>query len=306
MKDSFYRDFEDQFRGSRELITSRLLQYEPLIMPFLELEKKPIALDLGCGRGEWLQITDSHGFHSVGVDKNASMFERASSSVELVSEDVLTYLKKLNAESISVITAFHIVEHLKFDEILELVEESSRVLKPGGVLIIETPNLENLDVATQTFYLDPTHLRPLPQLLMKFLSEKIGFKRNYLIRLNPEKEPVKTSNLYSLISMVGRDYSLLCQKNANDDVLNLFDEAFSISPGLSLCQAIENYDDFIGQQFKEFGEFKNLVNSISNSHLNQISSLDTRLKEIERSFFYRFECFLVKLIRNFWSSIKKG
>lgn len=88
----------------------------------------------------------------------------------------------------------HIVEHIPFEDIQTLVQEAFRVLTPAGLLILETPNPENIQVATSGFYIDPTHTRPIPSQLLSFLPEYYGFKRTKILRLQEENN-LKIQNL---------------------------------------------------------------------------------------------------------------
>ena len=90
---------------------------------------------------------------------------------------LLIICESWTADSLTVVSAFHVVEHIPFETLRQLVDEAYRVLKPGGLLILETPNSENLVVGTSSFYLDPTHQRPLPAQLLTFVVEYAGFER---------------------------------------------------------------------------------------------------------------------------------
>jgi len=190
--DTVYTAFEDVFRGSCEEIKSRQAVYLPL------LEKHGIGspamplLDLGCGRGEWLALLSEHGLHARGVDRNDDMVERCQSSGLAVTKgEALPYLTSLPAASLGAVTTFHMVEHMPFDDVLALVDESLRVLKPGGILILETPNPQNILVGAHTFYLDPTHLKPLPSPMLRFFVEARGFCDAHVLELQPYPETVR-------------------------------------------------------------------------------------------------------------------
>ena len=176
--DPFYRAFEERHRGSRELIKSRLEVYLPFVEPLKTLYKAPEILDLGCGRGEWLELMQHNGFQAKGVDLDEGMLSACRElNLNVCQADALDYLRGLTANRLSVVSAFHVVEHISFEALRQLVDEAYRVLKPGGLLILETPNSENLVVGTSGFYLDPTHQRPLPAQLLAFVVEYAGFAR---------------------------------------------------------------------------------------------------------------------------------
>lgn len=241
----FYRAFEDRHRGSRELIRERLQVYFPFIEPLKALYSESKALDLGCGRGEWLEILQQAGFQPLGVDLDQGMLEACVElglPVEL--NDALGVLKKLPDESQALVSGFHIAEHIPFDDLKVLVAEALRVLKPAGLLILETPNAENLIVGAQNFYLDPTHERPIPHLLLSFLIEFTGFNRTKLMRLH-EPSALAEGGAVGLMDVLGGtspDYAIVAQKIAPDEQLTTFDDAFSRDYGLALDVLAQRYD----------------------------------------------------------------
>ena len=125
-----------------------------------------------------------------------------------------------------------------------LVAEALRVLKPGGLLIMETPNPENIVVATRNFYLDPTHQRPIPPMLLAFVAEYAGFARVKTLRLQESKELVNRGDvsLQDVFAGASPDYAVVAQKHAPDDVLALTSEAFSVDYGLSLENLLSRWD----------------------------------------------------------------
>ena len=189
MNNNFYKSLEDKFRGSRDLIKELLTIYLPFLEVFKNIEQNVNVVDVGCGRGEWLQLLQENGIDAFGVDTDEGMLENAKKfglNVKLI--DAIEYLKSLDDESLYAISGFHIAEHLDFELLKELVKESFRVLKPAGLLILETPNPENIKIATCDFYLDPTHIKPIPPNLLSFLPEFYGFKRSKILRLKEDKE----------------------------------------------------------------------------------------------------------------------
>lgn len=245
MNDSFYRDFEDCFRGTRGLITSRLGVYLPFVRPLSTRDLPARALDLGCGRGEWIELLGENGFEAFGVDLDEGMLAACGErGLNTQKADALGTLQGLPAESVVVVSAFHVVEHLPFDTVRALVREALRVLEPGGLLILETPNPENLAVGACSFYLDPSHQRPLPSALLGFVVQHAGFCRSKVLCLQEAAElhggaPI---GLFSVLTGVSPDYAVVAQKNAAADVLSRFDDSFDTAFGLSLATLAQRYD----------------------------------------------------------------
>ena len=149
----FQRLFSERFRGSKELIKERLRFYNPFIEPFLDLDEHPSAADLGCGRGEWLEILSETGFDVTGFDKSPVLLGEADGiKAKMVCEDALTSLDKLSDSSYHIVSAFHFVEHRSFEDLQKVVQEALRILQPGGLIIIETPNPENILVSSDKVY----------------------------------------------------------------------------------------------------------------------------------------------------------
>ena len=242
---NFYRAFEDRHRGSREQIKARLRVYLPFVEPLCGFYAEAGALDLGCGRGEWLELMAGIGFKPYGIDLDEGMLSSCR-ELNLPAEkgEAVAFLAALPAESQAVVSAFHVVEHIGFEQLQSVVSEALRVLKPGGLLIMETPNPENLIVATQNFYLDPTHRRPIPPQLLSFLPEYHGFKKVKILRL---QEPAELSGgkpptLFDVLGGVSPDYAVVAQKNGRAEILEATDPAFEAEYGLSLASIVIKYD----------------------------------------------------------------
>jgi len=192
--DAFYVAFEDRFRGSREEIIGRLIVYLPLIQKAKVGTQSSPILDVGCGRGEWLELLRQAGYTAHGLDMNRVMIEQCRvRGLEVAEGDVISYLQSLPDASLGAVTGFHIIEHLPFSVLIKLLNETLRVLKPGGLAIFETPNPQNMLVGSNNFYMDPTHLNPLPNLLTKFLFENTGFQPVEVMNLHPYPESFKVS-----------------------------------------------------------------------------------------------------------------
>lgn len=245
MSKSFYRAFEDRHRGSPELIRGRLTAYLPFIEPLRELYQPPYALDLGCGRGEWLELLQDNNFQPHGIDLDVGMLADCTArGLPVTQGDAIAHLKLLDDDSQCIVSGFHIAEHIAFDDLQTLVIHALRVLKPGGLLILETPNPENLVVGTSSFYLDPTHLRPIPPLLLSFLTEYHGFARSHTVRLQetPELHQLADIRLMDVLGGTSPDYAIVAQKVAPPELLERFNVAFAAQYGIELNELAGRFD----------------------------------------------------------------
>ncbi len=187
--DAFYAAFDEQFRGNRDEIKERLKVYLPFVTRLGPADSTARIIDIGCGRGEWLELLKEHDLSATGVDANTVLAQQCSArGLQVVEEDLLSYLREQEDESVSVISGFHIVEHLPIETLVKVLNETMRVLKSGGVLLLETPNPRNVLVGSCNFYFDPTHRNPLPSEVLKFLVESRGFARVEVLPLNPSDE----------------------------------------------------------------------------------------------------------------------
>jgi len=171
-----YDAFEAEFRGDAAVISQRAEVYLPIITSVSAgIPEFPI-LDIGCGRGEWLQLLKEQGLAARGVDSNATFAEKVrAQGLDVEEAEAVHYLTAAANDSVGAVTAFHIVEHLEINALLALVREAYRVVRPGGVVILETPNPENLVVGSCSFYNDPTHRRPIPPPTLTFYLRQAGF-----------------------------------------------------------------------------------------------------------------------------------
>ena len=174
-----YLLFEQKFRGSRSLIKSRFLRYVDL---FLEREN---VLDIGCGRGEFVELLLERGVKVTGIDFAEEMVDFCSDrGLPVVLADMFEYLNELPGGSLDGAFAAQVVEHLSPCEILSLLGICAQKLKTGGLLVIETVNT-NCPEALSNFYLDPTHVRPVPAELLRFMIEQKGFRIEGLLFTSP-------------------------------------------------------------------------------------------------------------------------
>ena len=209
-----YVKFEEKFRGRKDEVKEKLGLYLPILQDVLSKFKGESikAVDLGCGRGEWLEILRERGIDPLGIEINDIFVRRLTEKgFQVFKEDLFDFLKRAEDESFHLVTAFHVIEHVDIKRRTEFLREVLRVLKKGGVFIVETPNPRNILVGSGDFYRDPSHVIPLFPDTLQYLGEIIGFSKSqsYFIKDNEsllEIEKYRFNSLDDYIS-VSRDFS---------------------------------------------------------------------------------------------------
>jgi O-antigen chain-terminating methyltransferase len=219
----------------------------PFIQKIQEVHPNATALDLGCGRGEWLELLKDHQLSASGIDLDDGMLSACRSrGLNVQTGDAIAHLKSLPADSLSIVSGFHIAEHLSLADLEALIKEALRVLKPAGLLILEAPNTENLVVGTSSFYLDPTHQRPLPSALLSFLVGYLGFTRSKVLGVQesvPLREEHGPTSLFAVLSGVSPDYAVIAQKAGDTSTVARFDAVFAKEYGLTLELLANRYQE---------------------------------------------------------------
>ncbi|HYP14572.1 MAG TPA: class I SAM-dependent methyltransferase, partial [Bryobacteraceae bacterium] len=174
-----YARFADRFRGSEEYVRKNLDVYRPF------LAGCSAVLDIGCGRGEFLELMRETGVSARGIDLDSeSVGLCRSKGLEATVADLFDFLPNSGSE-FDAIFASQVVEHLPPERLPDMVRLCHASLRPNGLLIFETPNPECLAIFATHFYLDPTHTRPVPPPLAVFYLEEAGFGRIEVLRLSP-------------------------------------------------------------------------------------------------------------------------
>lgn len=303
MSQPFYRAFEDRYRGSRDTIKERLRAYTPFLRPLLGADavtgRAPSALDLGCGRGEWLELLGEEGFAARGIDLDEGMLAACHErGLNVEQKDALAALREAPSGSLALVSSFHLVEHLPFDLVRELIAEALRALQPGGLLIMETPNPENLTVGATSFYMDPTHLHPLPPSLLSFATEHAGFARVKVVRLqeDPRLHTDAQLGLINVLEGVSPDYAVVAQKAAEPAALAASGAAFERDFGINLGALAQRYEEqgaarhaeihhllgHLSQQADKSGEAVGQLRQRLDSHDNRSGAIEQRANALEQ------------------------
>ena len=165
-----YVAFEDLFRGDRALIRERQEDYVRLFA------SRQDVLDVGCGRGEFLQALAERGVRARGIDLNHEMVEQCrTTGLDVMEADALSYLQGLGDDALGGLIAAQVVEHLEPDYLLAFLDEAFRVLAPGSPIVLETINVASWSAFFTSYIRDLTHVRPIHPDTLKFVVVASGF-----------------------------------------------------------------------------------------------------------------------------------
>ena len=167
-----YAGFEERFRGTEEDVKDRQRAYLPYFKGSAGI------LDLGCGRGEFLELMREAGIAARGVDLDLDMVLLCQDKgLDVAVGEAFASLEALEDGSVGGVFAAQVIEHLHPLRVIELVRLCHRKLAPEGVLVLETPNPKCLMVFAESFYMDPSHVHPLHPDTMQYLLEAAGFRK---------------------------------------------------------------------------------------------------------------------------------
>lgn len=183
-----YFDFENRFRGSREHIK----KVQEVYLPYFR-DKKNVA-DLGCGRGEFVELLTENHIGVTGIDTYQPYVEYCRMmGLPVYNEDAVHYLKQQN--SVDGIFVGQVVEHLTSEEIIELCHVAYEKLEKGCYLIMETPNPTSLAIYTEAFYMDPSHNKPIHPKTLQYIAEKEGFTEVQIVFTQSSRLPYSIPEL---------------------------------------------------------------------------------------------------------------
>jgi O-antigen chain-terminating methyltransferase len=202
-----YSGFEDRFRGDEDAVRQKLKKYVSHFPAGRDV------LDFGCGRGEFLELLREGGRIGRGVDLAGGMLDRArEKGLAVLEGDALEHLKTLPDGSLGGIFSSQVIEHLAPEYLRGLVRESLRVLRVGGVLLMETINPLSLFALSRIFFLDPSHRQPLHPEYLRYLLDGCGFSG---VEILYSAEPAD-----EMLRPVGPDQPTALVFNENVDRLN--------------------------------------------------------------------------------------
>jgi SAM-dependent methyltransferase len=193
-EDAHYVAFENRFRGEREDLRERLAGYVDLFAGL-----SPVV-DLGCGRGEFLELLRERGLAGRGVELNARAAAAARErGLDVVESDLVEFLRGQPAGSLGGVFAAQVVEHLAPAVLQEMLREAHRALRPGGALVLETVNPRSVTGFLEVYLRDLTHRTALHPDTLGFLAAAQGFTD---VRIEP-RSPVSAADRLQAIPAEG-------------------------------------------------------------------------------------------------------
>jgi SAM-dependent methyltransferase len=210
-----YVGFEDRFRGSRDEIRRRLRDYLPLVAGASGV------LDVGCGRGEFLELMRENGIGARGIDVNSEMVDLCrEGGLAAEQRDALAYLTAQPDGSLGGLTAIQVVEHFEPRYLARFLEAAHHALRPGARLILETINPACWMAFFETYLRDLTHARPLHPDTLRFLVQASGFSDVEVSYRAPVSEGDRLPRVELPVPADPAIASLAAALNAHADRLN--------------------------------------------------------------------------------------
>jgi SAM-dependent methyltransferase len=177
-----YMSFENRFRPEASVRERQGAYLEVL-------GDRRRVVDLGCGRGELVELLREADVSAYGVDLEPDFVAIGQEKgLEILQGDAIAHVEGLEPGAVDGIVASHVIEHLSSDQLWRLIAAAAETLAPGGVIVLETPNPESVLAGSVNFHRDPTHVRPIHPDTLSFLCESAGFSRVEIQRLSPVPE----------------------------------------------------------------------------------------------------------------------
>ena len=239
------RIFKEHVCGVPELFRLRLKQYLPFLKPMSTVYPGAPVLEIGRRCEAWLDLLTGIGFQPSAVDLNNRTSQddpipRVVAKTQKLND--ACYFADLPANSQVVVSAFHMIESISLERLFAVFSDALRVLKPGGLLIIETVNANNMIPASQK---SPSVLRSVSPLLLSSLAECCGFERVKTLRFEATRDLLESpcGSLADVMNVVNSAYAVIAQKTADETILKPSDAAFSAGCTLNLETRTERYID---------------------------------------------------------------
>jgi 2-polyprenyl-3-methyl-5-hydroxy-6-metoxy-1,4-benzoquinol methylase len=219
-----YFQFEQQFRGPRELIKEKQRQYVDYF------KGKHNVIDVGCGRGEFVELLVENGVNVTGIDITDDMVRFCrEKGLPVIKEDVFEHLNDMAGDEIDGIFASQVIEHLTPELLIRLIRLAYTKLKQRGVFVLETVNPRSFVAMANAFYIDMSHVKPVHPLTLQFILEAEGFKNIRIVYTSPVvdmkiprldiggtngnlEEFNRSMDMLNQFLFAPQDYAIVCEK----------------------------------------------------------------------------------------------
>jgi len=209
-----YLCFEAEFRGSEESIRGRFEEYCRYFVDSSDV------LDVGCGRGEFLELLGRAGVSARGLDPHPDMVEQCrSQGLDVTEADAVNYLEGIADGSLGGLFAAQVVEHLDAAYLVRFLELAYEKLRPGSKIVLETINVDCWSAFFGPYLRDITHAHPLPSDTLTFLLQASGFQRLRIVARSPVAEKLRLHRVAPEVAAT-MNADLVAVLNANTDRLN--------------------------------------------------------------------------------------
>lgn len=250
-----YIQFEEAFRGPRHEILHRLSSCKEFLVKLKGESRSPSkSLDLGCGRGEWLELCKKIGFEVQGVDINHYFVEQCNNlGLDAKCANIIELLPLSETSSYALVSAFHLIEHLESNDLFILLPEILRILEPGGFVMFETPSIDNFLVATKSFHIDPTHINPIHPEALCFALKECGFSWAKVFYINGSNDKNNPCNhITRTFTAVAQDVCIMASKGIPNKAMLAYLESGSIfNYAPTTLEAFNSYEEYKSQVEQE-------------------------------------------------------
>ncbi|MDD2941644.1 MAG: class I SAM-dependent methyltransferase [bacterium] len=215
-----YLLFENRFRGDEQLIRERVVDY----VGYFKGADKPV-LDIGCGRGEFLDCLKDSGIPAMGVDLDTAMVRRSTEKGhEVVHINCLDYLARCDDSSLGGLFGAQIVEHLQREDLEKLLRLAAKKVVPGGAVLLETINPQSFAALARNFFRDPTHVWPVHPDTLSYMMQLQGLQAEEVLMRSqyPEEGLLKEVDVSAHLPARWQ----IAMRGLNDNILRLNDLLF--------------------------------------------------------------------------------
>ena len=320
MDSDFYKQFENNFLGSRRQIMKSLSNYDGLIDYVLNIDNDPSLLDIGAGKAEWIQKCNAKGFKSIGIELDPKMVnDYRDLSLNIKEGEALSILDEFSDDSFSLVSAFHVIENMSYENIKEIIIQIKRILKPEGFLLLEISSIENILSPAKSLHVDPTNLTPINSDSLDLIMKRSGFKqlKYYFINSAPI-EYSDHSKLTRVLNGVIQDLVIIATKSNMLDS-SILDDSGLIKKDISLAkttlEAAVDFDNSLMNRFDQYeesifklrkrivdleGQIKHLIyiNDDKFSFINKVKNLKRKIVSINIFKKYFYKTLLAYLIKS--------